>query len=211
MPAKTSGTAIAKIYFRALLETGRARNALEAFERDIADLDDLLRAVPELESYLKSPEVPAERKRDICLRALSSAREEIRNLAILLVEKNRCSLIPEIRRQFSAALREMEGRVEAEVISAVELTPDARARLLAALERRLGRKVDLRVRTDPAILGGIIVVTGDRVFDDSIRSRMEAVRRLMMEAKLRARIFAEESAPSSGPEGGGGVGAAGGA
>ncbi len=211
MPARIEAGAIARVYAQALLEIGRERGTLEEFERDLSALAEIVRSLPELQRFLRSPLVGAAARKEICLKAASGAREEIRNLALLLVEKDRFSLVPEIAGRFSAALREMEGRVEATVVSARELPEESRLRLAAAIERRFGWKVELRTKVDPEIVGGIVVETAGRVFDDSLRSRLAAIRRVMMEAKPRAWVFANETetgsgtpSRSSGPDGRGG-------
>ncbi|MCX7805888.1 MAG: ATP synthase F1 subunit delta [Planctomycetota bacterium] len=192
MPARVDAGAVARVYVKALLETGFERGALKEFERDLSALAEVVSAVPELRRFLSSPTAGAAAKKEVCLAAAGAAREEIRNLALLLLEKGRFGLIREIASRFSAALREMEGRVEATVVSARELPEDARKRLAGAIERRFGWKVDLRTEVDPGVVGGIVVKAAGRIFDDSLRSRLETIRRLMMEARPRAGVFADE-------------------
>jgi F-type H+-transporting ATPase subunit delta len=61
----------------------------------------------------------------------------------------------------------------AEVRTAVELTAAQRERLVDALSRATGRKVDVQVVVDPNVVGGVIARVGDEVFDGSISSRLE--------------------------------------
>lgn len=79
------------------------------------------------------------------------------------------------------ALSEIEvsdrkGRTEADVISAVPLTDDERARLENQLRSRFGSDLQIGYRVDPAIIGGMIVRVGDRYIDGSVASRLGQLR-----------------------------------
>jgi F-type H+-transporting ATPase subunit delta len=84
----------------------------------------------------------------------------------------------------------------ADVRSAVEMTPRQRARLAGALERFSGYPVEVRVTSEPALLGGFVAYVGDLVVDASLRHRLE---------QAREHLFApstppgEPSAPGRGP------------
>jgi F-type H+-transporting ATPase subunit delta len=71
---------------------------------------------------------------------------------------------------------EHEGTVVAEVQSAVALDAGQIARLEAALSRATGKRVQAKVVTDPALMGGLVAKIGDTVFDGSVKSRFSDVR-----------------------------------
>jgi F-type H+-transporting ATPase subunit delta len=64
----------------------------------------------------------------------------------------------------------------AEVRSAIELTPDQRERLAAAISSATGKQVEVKVVVDPSVLGGIVTTVGDTVIDGSVRSRLEQLK-----------------------------------
>ena len=97
------------------------------------------------------------------------------NFVRVLAENDRLALLPDIRSQFEALKNEREGVVEAEVLSAFELTQDQVADLVARLERKTGRKVRVRVSLDRELIGGIKVVLGDKVIDGSARAQLGAL------------------------------------
>ena len=67
---------------------------------------------------------------------------------------------------------EDEGGVEAEIISAYEVTEAQQKSIAKSLKKRLGRDVKLKVEIDRDLLGGIIVKAGDLVIDGSVRGRL---------------------------------------
>lgn len=71
--------------------------------------------------------------------------------------------------------READRRV-ADVRSAVELSPDQEQRLAAAISRYTGYQVEVRVTTEPELLGGFVAYVGDTVLDASLRQRIEQAR-----------------------------------
>ncbi len=73
------------------------------------------------------------------------------------------------------------GRRVAHVRSAVELSETERDRLSAALGRIARRPVELRVRVDPSVLGGLEVVLGDTVIDGTVRHRLEQLRESLLQ------------------------------
>ena len=68
---------------------------------------------------------------------------------------------------------EAEGAIEAEIISAQEMSDDQQQTIAAALQKRLGREIKLVTKVDPTLMGGAIVRAGDLVIDGSIQSRLK--------------------------------------
>lgn len=99
--------------------------------------------------------------------------EAQRNFLALLAHNRRLTLLPEIAAQYETLRAQAENTADVEVLSAQELTAEQSQKLQAALERRLGRRVRLHPRVDPALLGGAIVHYGDYVVDGSLRRRVE--------------------------------------
>ena len=97
------------------------------------------------------------------------------NFVRVLAENDRLALLPEIRTQFEALKNEREGGVEAEVLSAFELSEAQVADLVQRLEKKMGRKVRARVSLDRELIGGIKVVLGDKVIDGSARAQLSAL------------------------------------
>ena len=94
------------------------------------------------------------------------------NFVRVLAQNGRLGLLPEIRVQFDALRNEREGVIEAEVVSAFELS-DAQLRdLVQRLEKKTGKKIKARVQLDKELIGGVKVVMGDKVIDGSARAQL---------------------------------------
>ncbi len=97
------------------------------------------------------------------------------NFVRVLAENGRLELLPQIRAQFEVLKNEREGVVEAEVVSAFELTEAQIADLVQRLEKKTGRKVKATVQVDPDLIGGVKLVLGDKVIDGSARAQLGAL------------------------------------
>jgi F-type H+-transporting ATPase subunit delta len=109
---------------------------------------------------------------DICGTRLTKAGA---NFIRVLQENRRVQLLPEIAQLFEARRAAAESRIEAQLISAFPVSAEQTQRIAAALQKRLGRTVDLVTTVDPGLIGGIIIRAGDTVIDGSVRGKLRAL------------------------------------
>jgi F-type H+-transporting ATPase subunit delta len=98
-----------------------------------------------------------------------------RNMVRLLVENDRLAVLPGIAAHFESLKADAQSIVNATVTTAFELDDGQKATLAEALERKLGRKVELDTRVDSSLIGGVVVRAGDTVIDGTIRGRLRAL------------------------------------
>lgn len=99
--------------------------------------------------------------------------DQARNFLKLVVANDRIFALPSIATQFEAKRAEAEGTIEAELISAQEVTDAQRTALAQSLARKLGREVSLRVVEEPDLIGGAVLRAGDMVIDASVKGRLQ--------------------------------------
>jgi F-type H+-transporting ATPase subunit delta len=98
-----------------------------------------------------------------------------RNFVQVLIHNRRLELVPHIRALYEALRREHEGIVEATIVSALPVGEEQVRQLLAALEKKYGRRISAKVEVDPALIGGARIVVGDKVIDATVRGRLDAM------------------------------------
>lgn len=165
----------AKRYVQAIVEIARETQNFEAWERDL----DLLGGIvgdPRVASYLANPSVQAASKKQAIDIALRDAQPEARNLAHLLVERHRTGIIPELVAAFKEAVLAERGIVVADVTTAEPLDDAMRDAVGERLGQMLGKTVELRMHTDPEIIGGLVARVGDQVIDGSVQTRLRRLR-----------------------------------
>jgi F-type H+-transporting ATPase subunit delta len=164
-----------------------ARPYAEAlFKSAKADLDgtarwlDALGAVagnPQLLQFAENPKVTNQQVFDVVTDVAKAALPAHGvNFLRTVIENGRLPALPEIVTQFRALKNAQSGMSDAVVYSAFPIEAAALADVAGVLERRFGRKLNVTVQQDPALIGGIRVVVGDEVLDTSVKARLEQMK-----------------------------------
>ena len=134
----------------------------------------------DLRQFADSPKVASLQVFDliagIALQKGLSLDQRVANLLRTVIENGRLSALPEIAGQFSALVNAQSGSSDAVVYSAFPIDDAALVDVVAALEKRFGRKLKARVEIDAELIGGIRVVVGDEVLDTSVKARLEQMK-----------------------------------
>jgi F-type H+-transporting ATPase subunit delta len=175
---------IARAYASALFETGTRHGEAEAYGPAMQVLADMF-GEARTRRFFDTPRITAESRRAVVRRVLKDrVPGRFVHFVLLLMEKGRQNLIPEIAEAYQELLDERSGRFRAHVT--VARPPDAETEALIArrLTTLLGQPVQPQISVNPAILGGLIVRYGDRWLDASLRRHLVALRRDLMHAHL---------------------------
>jgi len=151
---------------------------VEPLRQELDRLIEAMRASPELRDVLMRPLHPAAERR-AALRGVAAPlalSPLLVNFCSFLIDQRRTRDLEAIRDDYVRLAEEAAGRMRGEVVTAAPLASAQLERLRAALSRRTGREVELSVRVDPALLGGVRAQVGDLVFDGSLRTQLERLR-----------------------------------
>jgi F-type H+-transporting ATPase subunit delta len=176
---------VAGRYATALFDLARDSDAIDAVKADLDRFNALIAESPDLLRLVRSPVFSADEQ----LQALSAVlqRAGIGGLAekfLKLVASNRrLFAVRDMVKAFRALVAEHKGEATAEVTVAEQLKDEHVAALRAALKAVSGKDVDLAVKIDPAILGGLVVKVGSRMVDTSLRTKLNAIRHAMKEVR----------------------------
>lgn len=176
---------LARVYAEALLTSATKVNEADAVGEQLQSIaHDLLGKNPTVANYLGNPAVNRQQKFD-ALRAAFDRRESgtsilFRKFLGVLHANNRLGLLRDIAAAYQALQDKAAKRVRVVVRAATELTADQTAALTATLAETLNQTPILRVVVEPELLGGLVVQVGDRVYDTSVRSRLETLRTHLM-------------------------------
>jgi F-type H+-transporting ATPase subunit delta len=166
---------VARPYARAAFQEARGEDRLAQWSDSLKVAAQVVKD-PRVDNLLGNPQVtPAQLAQLLIDIAGPALGEHGANFVRTLAENRRLAFLPEISSQFEALKDETQGVVDVTVTSAAALDAAQAAKLSAALEKRLKRKVRLHTEVDPAIIGGAIVRAGDLVIDGSISTRLERI------------------------------------
>ena len=180
MTAKTA----ANRYARALFDVGVKEQAdLQAIEQQLAAFVDLVRQHATLEKVLFNPAVPAPRKRATVAALVKGAGflPMVEKLLVLLGERDRLVLLPDLLAAYRDRLLDHQHIVRADVATAAPLAPDRANAIERSLARVTGRTVRLSTRVGSALIGGIVARVGGTVYDASVSAQLQKMRQRLIE------------------------------
>lgn len=171
--------AAATRYARALFDVAQREGDIQQVGRDIAGVNALLSANEILGRTFANPAIPAARKRAVVEQLLARSggiSPILAKLLLLLAERDRLALIPDIASAYETRLMDHAQVVRAEVTTAVPLSDDRVAALRQGLAAATGRQVQLDTRIDPSIIGGAVARIGSTVYDGSVTTQLQKVK-----------------------------------
>ena len=176
-------TTIARNYAEALFLAGEARGggAVQRYGELMDAVAGAIAADERIAVALDSPRVSKAAKAALLARALAGAAEpEFVRFLQAVVRRGRQGLFAEIAQEYQGLVDVKLDRVHAGVTLREE--PDARLeqQIVERLTEVLGKEVRAHVKSDPGILGGVVVRIGDRVYDGSLKRRLTTLRRRML-------------------------------
>ena len=182
-----SGTnLIAKRYAAALLDLAAQDNLVERVEKDLAELAAMIAGSKDLKSLIGNPLTNRVQQKQAVLALAEKAgfQKLSYNFLGVLADNRRLALLESVIAAFAAELKRRRGVAEATVETAYALSPAQTRALADALSKAMGSNVTLNVTVNKDLLGGMIVTAGSRMFDDSVRRKLERLQRAMGAGKV---------------------------
>ena len=166
---------IARPYAEAAFDLAREKNALPAWS-GMLELVAAVAADARMGAALASPKLGDAEKESLFLSVCGDRLDApARSFVRVLIESDRIGVAREIREIYEKRRNDAEGVARAVIESALPVSePDLKG-LVAALERRFGRKVEATVRVNPDLIGGARITVGDTVIDDSVQGKLTAM------------------------------------
>lgn len=166
-------TTAARPYAKAVFEMAQETDSFAQWSEQLGAVSAVV-AAEDSAALLDHPRMTKEQKVEAFVEIVGDAVDTSgQNLLKVLGENDRLILLPEITALYEELRAEAEGAVEAEVISAQEVSDEQQQAIVAALQKRLGREIKLVTKVDPSLMGGAIIRAGDLVIDGSIQSQLK--------------------------------------
>lgn len=165
-------------YAQALFDLSVERGEVEVARKDMELLLAVCNENAGLKQMLSSPVINADKKISV-MRALFSDKISKLSMAFveIIIRKRRESLLFQIAGKFGELYLEYNNIKTARITSAVPLQEEVRGELVSLLEEQTGSQIRLTEVVDAEIIGGLIVKIENRLFDDSIRKKLQNLRK----------------------------------
>ncbi|AMN38987.1 F0F1 ATP synthase subunit delta [Rhodoplanes sp. Z2-YC6860] len=172
-------------YARALFELALDNKSVDAVKADLEKFDALISESPDLHRLVRSPVFGAEEQGKAIAAVLdkSGIGGLAGNFLKLITANRRLFAVRDMIRDFRKLVARWKGEVTAEVTVAEKLSDARLNEIKETLKSITGQKaVDLNVKIDPSIIGGLTVKLGSRMVDSSLRTKLNAIKHAMKEA-----------------------------
>ena len=180
MSLRTSANRYAKALFDVALQE---KADLDQVDRDLQAVIAMMQASPDLAAASKRGTV-TEAARKSLMEAVSKAMTlsaPVTKLLVLLAETRKLHYLPDLAEAYRERLLSHHNIVRAEVTSAVPLSPEKTKALAESLSKVTGKKVELSTSVDAELLGGVVAKIGSTVYDGSVRTQLEQLRKELVE------------------------------
>lgn len=164
-------------YAEAIMSLARSHDLTDRFGEDMRSLVNLLENSPELREFLASPLTPPDAKKAVLRQIIGEeSHPYLVNFLNLLVERRRIPFLEGIAKQYLTLLRELNQTILAEVTSAIALHEGQEQAIREKVIGMTGaHQVELNVKIDPDLIGGVIIKVGSQVIDASLRGQLRRI------------------------------------
>ena len=177
---RSSGAAAFR-YASALVDLAMEKGVVSHIEQDVRDLRAMLAASAELQSLTKSPLIGASAQQAglAAIADRAGLHEFSRNFLYLLAANRRLHALDSVLKAVLETLSARRGEVKADVESASPLSPAQQKALQDSLSKTVGRPVAIEAKTNPNLIGGVVVTLGSIMIDDSVKTKLDNLGRAM--------------------------------
>lgn len=172
-----AGARAALRYAKAVLSLATDQKAAEAVNNDMKLIVKTVADSKDLSEMLQNPVVKSSAKKAVLNEVFKNTNTITGNLINTLVTNKRIALLQEIASKYNQLFDTLKGKQIAKVTTAVPLTDDLKAKVLAKVKELTGKEVEVVNLIDENILGGFILRVGDIQYNASIANKLNKLKR----------------------------------
>ena len=176
---------VARNYAEPLFELARRNESIQEYGDALGMVAGLLEDDSRFRTFVETPRIDDENKKDVIRKVFrDKAPKQVINFVLITIDKRRQTLLREISAEYLLLLDDHLGREHVEVTVARPLDDTTANVVSEQLSKMLGRQAIPHIRVKPEILGGLIIRTGDMIYDGSVRRRLEGLRRRLLTVRI---------------------------
>jgi F-type H+-transporting ATPase subunit delta len=173
---------IARRYASALADVVIKNGETETVQNELRSWEQMMASNEELKEVFSNPAIAHMSKEKVLEKLLDRAKpnKTTANFLRVLLRNNRLTELAEINRRFESVIAERSGQVTARVVSARPLGEAEKSEIRSGLEKLTGKTVNINYETDENIIGGVITTIGSTVYDGSVKTQLENLKKQMI-------------------------------
>lgn len=172
-----SGTRAAIRYAKAILDLANSKSVASEVSQDMTLIANTIKENKELQAFIENPTLKNEVKNSALSEVFASVNGVSKGLFHLLFENKRFEILELIAVEYNRLFDEANGIEVAKVTTAIAMTSEIEAKVLAKIKEFSNKKVSIENIVDPAIIGGFILRIGDKQYNASVANRLQVLKR----------------------------------
>ncbi len=173
---------VARRYASALADVVVKSGETEAVQTELKTWEQIISSNNELQQVFSSPAIAHINKEKVLESLLerSNPNHTTANFLRVLLRNNRLTELGHINERFASVMSERSGRIAAKVVSARELNDSEKTEIQQSLEKLTSKAVNIKYETDEAIIGGVVTTIGSTVYDSSVKTQLENLKKQLV-------------------------------
>ena len=165
---------IARRYAKALLMIGKTDGKADDYKDELNGFASLIAGEAALEQVINNPLYNAKERKKVLTALIGKLNLSLvmSSFLKLLFDKGRFGFLGAINEFYQKLADDLKGVARASLVSANELSSEAVEKIRKALSKKTGKDIVLDIKTDPALIGGVVTKIGDLVLDGSIKTQL---------------------------------------
>jgi F-type H+-transporting ATPase subunit delta len=176
-----TGSIVAKRYALALFQIAQEQKILDQVGEELRVVKEVLFYNADIKAVLKSPKLSKDKKKEILGQAFASFNTYVLNTLLLMLDRHRQDEIIAVADEFIELVNDEKGIVEADVYSVRPLTEEEREVLSSTFAAKIDKKsLQIENIVDSDLLGGVKIRIGNRIYDGSLRGKLDRLERKLL-------------------------------
>lgn len=184
--SKTYGEALFGIAMESRTDAEAVPARADELLAEVEQVSRILKENPGFDKLMMHPGIPKQEKLAV-MEAVFKGRvsDELTGLLEIVIRKERYGELQDIFRYFIDKVKEAKGIGVAHITSAVALTDAQKAATVARLlETTSYQSIESDFQVDETLIGGMVIRINDRVVDSSVRSKLNDLKRQLLQIRL---------------------------
>jgi F-type H+-transporting ATPase subunit delta len=172
---------IARRYATAFFELASEKSAIDQVAKDLEAVSAMIGAGGDFNSFISNPTLRRGEQADALVAIAKQLKlsDLTQKLLGTLADNRRLPALKDVVEAVQRQIADHRGEISAHVTAAQALDQEQIGEIAANLTKALGRKVQVQLDVDPAIMGGLVVRVGSRLIDSSVRTKLERLHRAL--------------------------------
>lgn len=169
---------VASRYANALLGVAKEKDALDIYLSQLIEIKKAFTAQPEFLKLVNNPTFDIEQKKTLVGEATVGLDQTLKDFIYLLIDRAREDYLLAIIDRYQKYVNDIHGIADAEVYSVIPLSKAEQETLSTTFAKKMNKnKLNIQNHIDPSLLGGVKVVIGNRIYDDTIKMKLKDLER----------------------------------